>query len=428
VATVSTAAKPVLPTYAREIPDYDLLVKWCRPQSRSREEVKIAVLVHGYLNSDEQRLIARAKTDSRFLISPLGSEMINLTDRATLARYIDPALSKHVESAITIAKYVYESQARVIPAGKGFLFPMNPEVLAYAMGTMPAGGVGLEFGSSSGEVGTLMAFSRAREMYLNDSDQVGMGAWASLPGRKEVAGKCCYIFDSCFNSLAHAPNLKHGVDLVLSFNLIHMFTLEERSRFLNLLKEVMKTGSQAIITANGAFAPNIAEVIGEFSDETETDVYQVFLVDQKGKQQGAIYQKFVPVGKNRDSKPALYTLYEKKEGEGWKTCPDVAQKIGPNLRTRIKEAMEKSSKRINEVESGTITLERGRGRFFNLHSIRSLFEGNGFEVVTTFLVGEKGHLSFALNPYKSGYIQSVGIIVRLPAASASPQPVTTAAK
>jgi hypothetical protein len=441
MSIASTAAVPVPASYAKDLPGYDVLIKFYGSPVKTgvAANPKVAGLVGEYLSSEEHRLIALAKTDARFLMSPLGSTTINLTDPDVLKCWMDPLCRTEVNIKVAerIAKRAYEVPVRSLRSVEGVFFPLPTELVAYAMKSMPTGGVAVEFGSGLGEVGILMGFSRAREVCLNDIEE-GLVDGARMMTRmmsvpEEVTRKYQYISDSCLNFLKHRPDLKRQVNVALCFNLFHFLEPEERPQFYALLKALLKPktpseeGGQAIITTNSSFDSGVRHIFNEFSLETEATVYQLSLQDQSEIE--LIYEKIVPVNTNRDAKPAYYILSERKPGKKWEECPNALQKIGPKLKKQIKEEMDRVRQKIDEVQCGSIILRRAKACFFNLHSLRSLFEQNGFEVVTTFTTQLNGHLCFPLNPYASGDTNSVGIIVRLPAAAAAaPQPTTTAAK
>src|SRR3989304_8532183 len=128
---------------------------------------------------------------------------INLAAPEVLKTDLKPALQgvEDLKIAAAIAQRIYEACIRSIADTKyGMAFPMNPEVLAYAM-QLAKNETVLEIAGASGENAILLAFSDALRVYMNEIDPQENLAFKLLKAQlpDAVQKKLESIEGSCFD-------------------------------------------------------------------------------------------------------------------------------------------------------------------------------------------------------------------------------------
>lgn len=418
-----------------QIPHYPLLIDVYGHHSKAEAAVqmKVADLVSAYLKPDEQQLVERAKKDARFLLSPLPSTFIDLSNLITLKKYVSPALGRHLSDCHMVASSIYQVGPRIIASNRGLAFSMHPEVLAYAMQRMTSGGTVVELAGASGENGIMMAFSGATNVYVNDIDAKEMARFEALRDNlpPEVAKKLEAVNCDCCEFLKERPALRGEVDFVLCRAAIHFFPTAKRSEFLAQLRDMLKPGGMAIITANAVYPTVDRETLEKNPDSTAFEQTQCIITDYAyGRSpRHFIYTRFKPTEDSKVSASEFqnFYIYTRDQGEGWKVDNTAFKKVDAAIRPLIRAAIDKNKDKIASIQAGSVRVLVSNSMLFSLGNLTALFEKAGFEIVTNFATQKSGHLSLNLDPFEGAF--QVGVVVRKPLAAptAATAAATTAA-
>lgn len=405
-------------------------------KDRSQASATIELLTEvfgegGKLPVDLRRLVGSYIPDEEIGLLSLYVNLprvIDLTDVLVLKRYLAPETdSGHLSCAAKIARTVYESTQRKISQNKyGTSFPMNPEILAYALQLAKHETV-LEIAGATGENSAVLAFSEAERVYLNDISQKEITEFEeirrSLP--KDVRQKLESIPGDCFDLLKVKPELTKKVGLILCRNLIHFFNNEQQAKFFALLKAIMKPGARAIFTLNSTyFDPENRKVFEAHPDASSFSYVLGLICDyRRGTTPIArFYCETSPCSDDQVSTDFVSRyLYTREEGSAWKVDNNEFNKLGKELKPKIQEAFAPYKVELKRVPAGSVKVLMTSVRTYNTRTITALFKSHGFQVEQTFVTSFNGHLVhdedlFNLpgstpHPQKP---QLVGVIVRFP--------------
>lgn len=375
----------------------------------------ITDLISSYLPDDEMTLFSH-------YLSPLPA-FTNLTDPQVLKTYLGDNFQSqlHLSLAAQIAKRVYEAKIRDI--GKigekyGFGFPMDPEVLAYAMRLAKDETV-LEIAGASGENAILLAFAGARRVYMNDIEPLEIERFEALKEclPRDVRARLETVPGDCFEVLKK-PELSNKVGLVVCRNLIHFFNNEQQAAFFKLLKTVLKPGGRAIFTVNSQYNGLLSkEMSNQNPDATSFKSIQCLVHDyERGSRPVAILcQDLSPCPDDLVS--LAYTsfyIYERnaKTDFKWTVNRDKYQTLDAPVRAKVKEVFEANKEMIKPIRDGSVRILINMLRQYSTNNLSGLLKRNGFEVESTFVVAKDGHRVTDADLFKNG--QQVGVIVRYP--------------
>jgi SAM-dependent methyltransferase len=323
-----------------------------------------------------------------------------------------------VAKAVEIAREIYEAKSRGIKDSKyGSTFPMNPEVLAYAMQKAKEEVV-LEIAGAGGENAALLAFAGAKQVIMNDIDPAEMRGFEqlkqSLPS--QVASKIESCEGNCLDLLKMKPEIKGKVGLVLCRNLIHFFNAQQQAEFFQLLKEILKPGGQAIVTANTVyFSENSRSVIEANPMDTSFKTTYCFIHDytlSRGPKISA-YNEIAPCLPEEVSNDfqAVYLYVRGAETDfKWRVDNTAFNSLPSSLRPKIREAISKYSDEIKNIKLGSVRVVTHTNQTYHSGNFTPLFEKNGFKVEQQFLLSYNGHLlPKGIDPY--GNAQLIGAII-----------------
>lgn len=376
-------------------------------------------LVNSYLSEEELELI-RTQFDTTT------TNFKDLTDPEVLKTYLgeNSKSNLHLSKAVQIAKRIYEVNVRGVGKSVGFTkygmaFPMNSEVLAHAM-QLAKNETVLEIGGASGENGILLAFSGAKRVYVNDIDPSEMETFQSLKAKlpKDVRDKLEAIEGDCFEILKKKPEIANKIGLILCQNLLHFFTNKEQAIFFQLIKKMLKPGGQAIFVAGSIYStPPYKQTHEENPDCTSYTLNHCLVTDYN--------QGMLPIANichdlvvcpehlipSFTDFTTLY-IYEKnaKTGFKWRANQDEFNKLNPSVRAKVKKAIAENKPIITPITKGSVRVLINPMRFYNRKTLPALFRTHGFEVESTFVVNDKGHLINDADLYNNG--QQMGVIVK----------------
>jgi SAM-dependent methyltransferase len=349
------------------------------------------------------------------------SNFINFTDQAILK----PLLGKdfqsdiHLSKAAEIAARIYEADMRGVAktSNYGFVFPMDPEILAYAM-QQAKNEIVLEIAGASGENSILLAFSGAERVYINDIEPLEGQTFQKLKEELplDVSKKLEFIEGSCFDLLEKKPEISNKVGLILCRNLIRFFNQQQQSDFFQLLKKMLKPGGLAIFTTNAAYSfTEHRKVFEENPNSTSFATAQCFLTDDsKGTlPYDRLYHDISVCPDHLVSATFTNTfLYIRNEKTGykWEVKNDAFNTLDPVARKIIKKAVLERKKEIASIPSGNLKVLKNTLRVYTKKTLPDLLKKHGFAIESTFVVAENGHLVDNADPFENG--KGVGVIVR----------------
>lgn len=214
------------------------------------------------------------------------------------------------------------------------------------------------------------------------------------------------------------PEIANKIGLILCRNLLHFFTKKEQDQFFQLLKNLLKPGGQAIFVAGATYcSPSHKQMLEENLDSTSYILNQCLVTDYN--------QGMLPIANichdlvvcpehlipSFTDFTTLY-IYEKnaKTGFKWRANQDEYNKLNPLVRDKVKKAIEKNKPIITPITKGSVRVLINPMRFYNRKTLPALFKAHGFEVESTFVVNDKGHLINDADLYENG--QQMGVIVK----------------
>lgn len=376
--------------------------------------------VASYFEDDDLGLLSAYLNMSRF---------INLSDPNKFKEYLAPKLMDHLSAGLMTARRIYEvNKSSVSQTKYGSAFPMNPELLAYAM-RLAKGETVLEIAGAAGGNSAVLAFSEAERVYVNDilpQEIQELEAYRkNLP--PEVAKKLESIQGDCFNLLKLKPELANKVGLVLCRNLFHFFTDKQQTEFFALLKQILKPGGRAIFTVNSVYSPDRAcEKHGDATSFATTE----FIIYQGTKGFKCFRRDVSPCSGDKVSTDYdVHVLYQKKKGEPWKQNEAGLYKLDKEVREQI--CAEFSTNYENDpmcnmiIPEGSVRALLNWKRMYSPKTIKEDFTRSGFQVEATVVLADNSHLVHADDPYSlcnpnasreegRKQPQLVGVIVRYP--------------
>lgn len=381
--------------------------------------VKILQLIGDYFSADKMSHVLIYLNLPRFV-------QLNAPD--VLKRYLTN--EHHLAEALNVLSRIYEGDRRALSQGNyGHVFPMNPEIWAFAM-RMARDEIVVELGGAHGDNGILLAFSGAKVVCVNDVLEPEMAAFEttrkSLP--KEIAQKLAPIPGSCFEILDKKPSLSKKVGLVLSRNLFHLFnSIDDQVTFCSLLKQMLKPGGRAIITANSVYNSADDRTLVQKHPDLATFSSTQGLIFSGEKAISCFYSKQLPCSEDQFSfESSTNYVYRKKLGGKWEVDKDDFKKLDPVLRKKIMTAFKATREKegnkvgIKSISAGSVRVFRSPIRLYSIKTLSDFFKHQGFEVEMGFITAVNGHLIQVDDPFSlwtektpnAQKPQSVGVIVR----------------
>ena len=327
-----------------------------------------------------------------------------------------------VNKAMELARQFYETKPRKTSEPKyGFSYPMAPELLYYAM-FLARGEIVVEIGGADGKHAGLIAFSGAKQVFMNDIVPTEVESFKNLCQQfpTEVQKKIEPVLGNCFELLQLKPELEGKVGLLLCNNLLHFFMNNEQESFLSLLKKILRPGGRAIFTANACFGCNNSEIQQAFEDDPEHTYYgnigcYFYEHPNSGYPIKALFQSILPIEqKNEIADYFYYYLAKKNETTHYKWVEDksgydsLPKREADELKTIVAATLQDAKK----LKDSSLKLTFKEVRYFREESFAALFKKAGFEVEQTFLIKADGHLFFGKNPYEGA--NKVGIVIKAP--------------
>jgi len=350
---------------------------------------------------------------------------VNFNETESLKKYLGSSFNDkiHLSKAVEIVNRIYEAKKRGIEDTKyGVAFPMDPEIMAYAM-QLSQNEIVMEIAGASGENGILLAFSGAKKVYVNDIQPLEMKKFRELRNNlpTDIQEKLEGLESSCMDILKVKPELINKVGVVLCRNLIHFFSNEEQTKFLNDLKKILKPGGRAIFAVNSIYSVGNQEVFDKQPNSTCFDAVQCFVTDfnRSSMPIATIFFKLMPINGNvtnetlANFKKIYLVERNSKTNFKWKANNDQFSLLDKNLQKEINQAYQNHQKMISPITHGHVRVQTNTYRIYNKTNLSSLFKIHGFEVESTFVVSNNGHLVLdKANLFNLG--QQIGVVVKKP--------------
>lgn len=380
------------------------------PKPKLLFPLKVADTIGEYLGAEKSQIMA-AVNFPRF---------IDFTNKEVLKACFAKSCRAdvHFSAATAVAKRVYEVALRNV--GKngawGKVFPMDPEVLAYAM-KLAKGEIVLEIAGASGENGILLAFSDAKKVYVNDCDEEEMDNFEkvkeTLP--KAVQSRLKMIRGSCFEIPKKVPDIRNQVGLLICRNFLHFSNTEREKEFFDLLTNILKPGGRGIFMVNSVYAyRNWREKFEAAPRATNWEITRCILTGKEVNGELALCEEALPcveelVGNGYSSAP----IYKASKGS-WQQ-QEKFKELPAEVQTKVKNSLARN-KTAFESFTGSLHSVVIRTRLYNKETLPALFEKHGFEVEETFAVQTDGHLLLKSDFHDGG--QQIGVVVRRPTSMA----------
>ncbi len=326
---------------------------------------------------------------------------INITDESILRTYLAPGVGAYVSSCKPILKAVYESTPRRISQQQyGSAFPINPELLAYAM-QLARNETVLEIAGATGENSAALAFSGAERVYLNDIgeeevqnfEQIREALTKAIPS---VGKKLESIHGDCFDLLKLKPELANKVGLVLCRNLIHFFNDKKQAEFFALLKKMLKPGGRAIFTVNSVYFDSPQRKLNEqYPDATSFATTIGLICDYRtGTSPVArFYFETAPCPPDQVSLDFVATYLQQREwGALWVHDREAFNKLDKALQPKIQKALKPYEPRLEDIPAGSVKVLTNTVRAYSTKTLPALLASQGFAVEATFVTSYDGHL------------------------------------
>lgn len=311
------------------------------------------------------------------------------------------------QQALDIAKRTYEIAPYAIREDQryGMAYPMNPEVLAYAMQNIKereGNCTVCEIACASGEMGLFFALAGAKQVIFNDIDRNSIQSLKrQLSANSEKVKKICTVVEgNCFDLLKKCPTLKNKVDLILCRNLIHFFTNKEQVQFFQLITKMLKSGGQAILTVNSIYIYKELAIEKQVTgcSESSFQVTKCFIHNLMDETHGQVpcdilYQTLEPCSDDLISSSQFqqYFIYE-KNGIQWRENQQELNKLDPSLKQQIKKLWSLRKEELEQILVGKIRVVMAHIRMYNPTSLMQLAQTHSFDPISVFLTDITGHL------------------------------------
>lgn len=338
----------------------------------------------------------------------LFDRFVDFSSQAVLKKYVASEFRSDDEflCACKVIARIYQTTRSIKDAQYGRAFPMDSEVMAYAMENATNKNI-LEIAGAGGENSIMMAFGGAKQVYYNDISNQEVDAFkelhSSLP--RKIQQKLEIIDGSCFDILKKKPKLADEIDLVICRNLIHFFNGEELEKFFDVVKKVLKVGGQIILNVNSKAA--LLAGIDDYHENSPADfsfkTIQCLVTDySQGTMPASILYRSAhacPTDQISTDYEQIYMYLRKNSTQGkWKAFPDASgredfAKIEEPVRKKITTAFEKDKQNISKIQSGSVRVLMSTFCAYSKYALRQLFRAHGFKVESTFITSNNGHLA-----------------------------------
>jgi hypothetical protein len=383
---------------------------------------KVQQLIRSYFCLEERAILSdkRAPFHAEFIASNPFPRFVNLTDPSVLKSYLGERFKKDSSllHASRLTALSYENVDR--PIGKnreyGIVYPPYPEILAYAM-QLPNMDTVLEIGGADGFHAMLLAFTHARKVILNDIEPLEISRFESLKAQlpTDVKRKLESIEGSCLDLLKIRPALAQQVDLVLCRNLIHFFSGKQLVEFFHLLKKVLKPGACAILTTMSIYSfQHKRDFFASHRHSACFTFIHCYVVDcGKEKKIGTqICEEVMACPEDVFPLPdEEFDLYQKQAGSSWQVDNGKFKTLNPEIRAKIREACSIYKKTIESIRTGHVKVWIANRRVYHEFALSELVSNYGFEVDSTFVVRDDGHL---VDKDLYGSRHQIGIVFKNP--------------
>lgn len=310
----------------------------------------------------------------------------------------------HLRDAGRIAGSIYEAPLReVLGTKRGIVYPMNPEVMAYAM-VAAHNQVVVEIGGASGENAILLALAGAKKVYMIDIT------------REEVE-KCRELIRALPSDLAERIEPIEGdsmdllqimhkeigkVGLVLCRNLIHFQNNQRLKQLFKSMKVLQTDEGQAIFTTNAVYCDASQRAAFEANRNCVSFAHMHLILNDLSIDSNPAYGTAVlctdiaPCSDDEISRaPIQARLFSRETGKEWQMDNQNFRELDGRLQQKIMEAIGQPANRdkMSETSWGAVTVIVRRSRFYSMRTLPALFKAHNFAVVDSFCLRRNGHLS-----------------------------------
>jgi 2-polyprenyl-3-methyl-5-hydroxy-6-metoxy-1,4-benzoquinol methylase len=285
---------------------------------------------------------------------------------------------------------------------------IDHEIHAYVIGRIreTRGARICDIGCGGGELGLLFAHAGAHVTF-NDNNGHAVTHLRSrvqtLP--THIQAKCTFVEGNCLGLLMNHPELKKNIDFVFCRNLLHLLSLSDQIKLLEIVKEMLKANGQAIFVTNSIYSwGNILPKDCEWEDEQAPACFYVqdCIVERPDfpRRSTILYSKLSACAEEEFSLQAtIHYIYSKSADTDGKWKPSskkIQHTVVPReLLTTVQQTMK--NREVNAYLKVNYCPGRIKARFsyihiYNVNNLPRLFRTNGFDVLSTVLVDIWGHL------------------------------------
>lgn len=318
------------------------------------------------------------------------TKSVDLENPAVLSEYLEN--KKYLFIASQIASTAIKQFRQTSSNSKyGQVFPIGPELLAYAM-QLARNETVLEIAAADGKAGILLALAGAKKSYVNDilPDEMAMFRQSRETLPQEVSSKLAAIEGNCFDLLKLQPKLKESCGLVLCNNFIHFLNDKKMAELSDLLKRVLKIDGVGIITVNAKSgtehaSPNhtaFAQVLCLSVNYPDPYDPSLDAVEILGRTERAI------TGENVSPDYTNAFIYRKATfRQKWTRDASEMNKLTSEDKEFAREILKQQAtkEKIKNIENGAIRILKTTSRKFDENDLKEFFTARGFKVESTFM-------------------------------------------
>lgn len=349
-------------------------------------------------------------------LNPLIARKLNLSHSATIKQYVADEFQSnpYIDSAVKIAKRLYETGDRFVANGRGNIYSMNPEILASCMRDAKSG-IALEIAGGAGENAILLAYSNFDQVYYNDVENSEVAIFKELKKQlpTNVNKKLKEIEGSYQDILKINPEIEGKVSLILCRNFIHFLHSEGKKEFFKLIDRILKVGGKAIFTANSIYGKGQTEYFKANPNSLYFKLTRAAVADLDNlSNSGLFYENWktstegTSTEGNGGDTQILFACSEETKSK-WFADPETAKQFDISECINIRERLNKTS--CSNIKNGIVKVFTGTTQLYSKGNFQSIFENNGFNVESIFVFSNKGHLLNSNEYFENG--EQIGAIV-----------------
>ncbi len=326
-------------------------------------------------------------------------DIVDLTDRTTVIKLIDPSFKNDnpaIRAMQQLGKLISVTEIRTVKGsdgrGAGQAYCCHPEALAKFIPFVRGKKV-LEIAGASGENGAFLAFSGAKEVYVNElqsSEKPNFEKVCSMLPKK-IQPRLKPLWGDIFDVLQKKHDILTPGTHILCRNFLHMLDDKQIETFFSLIKPVLGKEGTILLSVN-SFSPLLKDVQEEYPLHTRFIWTRGEITDHTGNPVDHTFSHMIP-----DSTSGMYGFekfypYTHCKANVTEKSEEELNKLLPEIRTLYLEKLQQYEAIAAQTPSGKYSVIRSNLVAFNEKNFRFLLNKNGFECLDTFLVNPvNGH-------------------------------------